>query len=181
METLLANVNALAELDLIAAKARLAHEQKAVLPELNDQGYMRIIKGRHPLIPQEAVVPLDIELGKGFNTIIVTGPNTGGKTVSLKTVGLLSLMAMTGLFVPAQEGTRLCVFDGIYADIGDEQSIEQNLSTFSSHMTNIISILKDMTPRSLILLDELGAGTDPTEGSALAISILEHIHRIAAG
>lgn len=178
VETLLVNVEVLAEVDAIAAKARLGHEQKAVLPTINNRGYLHIKQGRHPLIPREVVVPLTIELGNGISSIIVTGPNTGGKTVTLKTVGLLSLMAMTGLFVPAQEGTELSVFDGVFADIGDEQSIEQNLSTFSSHMTNIISILKDMTPRSLILLDELGAGTDPTEGSALAISILDYIHRM---
>lgn len=171
------DVDVLGQLDFIFAKARLARELKAVRPRMNDRGYLKLRKGRHPLIPAEHVVPLDAELGNDYSTIIVTGPNTGGKTVTLKTVGLLSLMAMSGLFIPAEEGSQMCVFDAIYADIGDEQSIEQSLSTFSSHMTNIISILKRMTPKSLILLDEVGAGTDPAEGSALAIAILEHIHR----
>lgn len=170
------NLDLLAELDFIFAKAVLARELKASLPMMNDRGFLKIKRGRHPLISREAVVPLDVELGNQYSTIIITGPNTGGKTVALKTIGLLSLMAMSGLFVPAEDGSQLCVFDAIYADIGDEQSIEQNLSTFSSHMTNIISILRDMTPKSLVLFDELGAGTDPAEGSALAISILEHIH-----
>ena len=165
----------LAFVDFCFAKAKLAHIQKAIKPIMNDRGYLKIIKGRHPLIEAQKVVPLDIELGNQYQSIIVTGPNTGGKTVSLKTVGLLSLMAMSGLFVPANEQTQLCVFDAIFADIGDEQSIEQNLSTFSSHMTNIIRILGEMTEKSLVLLDELGAGTDPAEGSALAIAILEHI------
>ncbi|WP_246067025.1 endonuclease MutS2 [Paenibacillus koleovorans] len=172
------SVEGIAELDFVFAKAGLARELKATLPMMNDRGFLKIKKGRHPLIAPEAVVPLDIELGNQFTTIIVTGPNTGGKTVSLKTTGLLSLMAMSGLFIPAEDGSQLCVFDAIYADIGDEQSIEQNLSTFSSHLTNIISILKGMTPKSLVLLDELGAGTDPSEGSALAIAILEEIHRL---
>lgn len=178
VDLLVLDVDQLAELDFTFAKAGLARELKATMPRLNDRGFIKIKRGRHPLIAADSVVPLDLELGNDYSQIIVTGPNTGGKTVSLKTVGLLSLMAMSGLFVPAEEGSQLCVFDAIYADIGDEQSIEQNLSTFSSHMTNIISILRDMTPKSLVLLDELGAGTDPAEGSALAISILDYIHQI---
>ncbi|MDQ0890631.1 DNA mismatch repair protein MutS2 [Paenibacillus sp. V4I9] len=178
VDLLVLDVDQLAELDFTFAKAGLARELKATMPRLNDRGFIKIKRGRHPLIAADSVVPLDLELGNDYSQIIVTGPNTGGKTVSLKTVGLLSLMAMSGLFVPAEEGSQLCVFDAIYADIGDEQSIEQNLSTFSSHITNIISILRDMTPKSLVLLDELGAGTDPAEGSALAISILDYIHQI---
>ncbi|XEC93469.1 endonuclease MutS2 [Paenibacillus tarimensis] len=167
----------LGELDFAFAKARYAHELRAALPRMNDRGFIKLKRGRHPLIDPEQVVPLDVELGNQYTAIIVTGPNTGGKTVSLKTIGLLSLMAMSGLFIPAEDGSQMCVFDAIYADIGDEQSIEQSLSTFSSHLTNIIRILESMTPKSLVLLDELGAGTDPAEGSALAIAILEHIHR----
>lgn len=177
-ELLTYDCETLAELDFIFAKARLAREMKASMPKMNDRGFLKLKKGRHPLIPIEQVVPIDVELGNHYSSIIVTGPNTGGKTVSLKTIGLLSLMGMSGLFIPAEDDSQLCVFDSIYADIGDEQSIEQNLSTFSSHMTNIISILKEMTPKSLVLLDELGAGTDPAEGSALAIAILEHIHSL---
>ncbi|WP_404303602.1 endonuclease MutS2 [Paenibacillus sp. DP01] len=177
-DMLLYDVDILGNLDFIFAKARLAREMKATLPLMNDRGYLKLKKGRHPLIPLEQVVPIDVELGNSYTSIIVTGPNTGGKTVTLKTIGLLSLMAMSGLFVPVEDESQLCVFDAIYADIGDEQSIEQNLSTFSSHMTNIISILKNMTPKSLVLLDEVGAGTDPAEGSALAVSILEHIHAL---
>lgn len=171
-----ADVEIMGDLDFMFAKARLAHVMKATLPMMNDRGFMKLRKGRHPLIDLDKVVPIDLELGNSFTSIIVTGPNTGGKTVSLKTIGLLSLMAMSGLFIPAEDGSQMCVFDAIYADIGDEQSIEQSLSTFSSHMTNIIRILQQMTEKSLVLLDELGAGTDPAEGSALAISILEHIH-----
>ncbi|WP_178021944.1 endonuclease MutS2 [uncultured Paenibacillus sp.] len=177
-ELLLYDGDVLGQLDFIFAKARLARELKGTLPRMNDRGFLKLKKGRHPLIPPDQVVPIDVELGNQYSTIIVTGPNTGGKTVTLKTIGLLSLMAMSGLFVPAEDGSQLCVFDAIYADIGDEQSIEQSLSTFSSHMTNIISILRRMTPKSLVLLDELGAGTDPAEGSALAIAILEHIHSL---
>ncbi|WP_433941231.1 endonuclease MutS2 [Paenibacillus lautus] len=177
-ELLSIDVDLIGQLDFIFAKARLAHVMKASLPRMNDRGYIKLRRGRHPLIPTDQVVPLDVELGNSYTSIIVTGPNTGGKTVTLKTIGLLNLMAMSGLFIPAEEGSQMCVFDAIYADIGDEQSIEQSLSTFSSHMTNIIRILSQMTPKSLVLLDEVGAGTDPAEGSALAISILEHIHRM---
>lgn len=177
-EALLYDTGLVGMLDFMFAKARYAHQMKASKPIMNDRGFLKIKRGRHPLISRDIVVPTDIELGNSYTSIIVTGPNTGGKTVSLKTVGLLSMMAMAGLFIPADEGSQLCVFDGIYADIGDEQSIEQSLSTFSSHLTNIIRILDQITPKSLILLDELGAGTDPAEGSALAIAILEHIHRM---
>ncbi|SDS13465.1 DNA mismatch repair protein MutS2 [Paenibacillaceae bacterium GAS479] len=176
-EDLAINHDYLAHLDFAFAKAQLAHEMKAEQPRMNDEGRIIMKRGFHPLLDRDKAVPLHLELGVSHTGIIVTGPNTGGKTVALKTVGLLSLMAMSGMFVPADDGTELCVFDAIYADIGDEQSIEQSLSTFSSHMTNIIRILREMTPRSLVLLDELGAGTDPAEGSALAISILDHIHR----
>ncbi|MGG6312486.1 endonuclease MutS2 [Paenibacillus macerans] len=179
-ELLLYDGDVLGQLDFIFAKARLARELKGTLPRMNDRGFLKLKKGRHPLISPDQVVPIDVELGNQYTTIIVTGPNTGGKTVTLKTIGLLSLMAMSGLFVPAEDGSQLCVFDAIYADIGDEQSIEQSLSTFSSHMTNIISILSRMTPKSLVLLDELGAGTDPAEGSALAVAILEHIHAMGS-
>lgn len=176
-EDLLIDVEVLAELDFIFAKAGLAREWKASMPMMNDRGFIKLKRGRHPLLTGEAV-PIDVEIGNQYTAIIITGPNTGGKTVSLKTIGLLSLMAMSGLYIPAEDGSQLCVFDAIYADIGDEQSIEQNLSTFSSHMTNMINILREMTPKSLVLLDELGAGTDPAEGSALAIAILENIHRM---
>lgn len=174
-EALAETMKVLAHLDFVFAKASLAASMRAVLPLMNDRGFMKIKKGRHPLLAEEDVVPLDIELGNEYAMMIITGPNTGGKTVTLKTAGLLSLMAMSGLFIPAEDGSKLCVFDTLFADIGDEQSIEQSLSTFSGHLNNIIRILKDMTPKSLILLDELGAGTDPSEGSALAISILEYI------
>ena len=168
------------ELNLIFAKAQLAYAMRASVPQLNNEGIIELRRARHPLIDKNKVVPVDISLGTEFDTIVITGPNTGGKTVSIKTIGLMSLMAMCGLMLPVDDRSRISVFDHVLADIGDEQSIEQSLSTFSSHMTKIVNILKIADDKSLVLIDELGAGTDPIEGAALAVSILEQLRNQGA-
>lgn len=174
-DDIIESYNFTVELNVIFAKAQLAYKMKAVKPKMNDKGEIDLREARHPLIPDKNVVPTDITLGKTFDTLVITGPNTGGKTVSLKTIGLLTLMAMCGLMVPCAENSELSTFRRVLVDIGDEQSIEQSLSTFSAHMTNIIGILKLANRSTLALIDELGAGTDPVEGAALAVSILEKL------
>ncbi len=177
---IIADYTAVTELDLIFAKARLAYRMKAMRPALTDDGHILLHGARHPLLDPQKAVPINVELGGAFDTLVITGPNTGGKTVTLKTLGLLTLMVMCGLLPPVRDGSSLSVFDRVLADIGDEQSIEQSLSTFSAHMTNLIRILKEADDRTLVLTDELGAGTDPVEGAALAIAILERLRQQGA-
>lgn len=179
MDDITCDFNVLVQLDLIFAKAKLSNKLACTRPELSET-QLRLKRARHPLLDKKTAVPIDVELGDNFDTLVITGPNTGGKTVTLKTLGLLTIMALCGLHIPALDGSRVPVLDRVLADIGDEQSIEQSLSTFSSHMTNIVGLLEHSDERTLLLFDELGAGTDPTEGAALAISIIEHARRLGA-
>lgn len=177
---LASSLQSIGNIDLIFAKAKFSFEYNCIEPAINEEKIITLKQARHPLIDKKAVVPIDIEIGKDYTSLIITGPNTGGKTVSLKTTGLLCLMAYIGLHIPAKDGSTIFVFDNIFADIGDEQSIQESLSTFSSHMLNIVDIYKESTQKSLILVDELGSGTDPIEGANLAISILEYFHNLGA-
>lgn len=172
--------NTIAELDLIFAKTELGKDYNSVIPDLNDNGYLKIVMGRHPLIDKDKVVPLQFELGKDYRILLITGPNTGGKTVTLKLVGLFTLMTMSGIPIPAKHGTVISYFDSVFCDIGDEQSIEQSLSTFSSHIKNVTEVTDNVHARSLVLLDEVGAGTDPVEGSALAVAITDYVNKSGA-